>query len=72
MKRGNVKAVKLFDNPIEADQLASTSAALYVEHRPGEAVRCQDWCPVAHLCPQWQTDPRNNRIQSVEESLFGA
>jgi hypothetical protein len=72
MKRGAVKAVRLFDNPVEAEQLASTSAGLYVEHRPGEAVRCQDWCQVAHLCPQWQTDPRNNRIPSVEETLFSA
>jgi hypothetical protein len=72
MKRGNLRAIRLFDNPVEAEQLASTSVALYVEHRPGEAIRCQDWCQVAHLCPQWQTDPRNKHIPSVEDTLFNA
>lgn len=70
-KRGAAKAIRVFDNPIDAEQLASTASSLYVEYRPGEAVRCQDWCQVAHLCPQWQTDPRNIRKQSAEEILFG-
>lgn len=70
MKRGNVRAVKLFDNPIEAEQLASTSVAMYVEHRPGEAVRCQNWCPVSRWCSQWANDPRNK--QSISETLFNA
>lgn len=72
MKRGNVRAVKVFNNEFEAEALASTSSSMYVEVRPGEAVRCQDWCPVSHLCPQWRDDPRNKRTTSVEESLFNA
>lgn len=27
--------------------------AYEVEERPGTAVRCMSYCPVAHLCPQW-------------------
>ncbi len=72
MKKGNVRAVRIFDNRMEAESLASTASNLYVEHRKGVAVRCQDWCPVSRFCPQWRDDPRNNRQQSVEEGLFSA
>jgi hypothetical protein len=72
MKRGNVKAIRLYNNPLDADLHARQSAAFYVEHRQGEAIRCKDWCQVSHLCPQWATDPRNQRVQSVAESLFNA
>lgn len=73
MKRGNVRAVKLFDNPIEAHGLADTASNLYVEHRPGEAVRCKTWCPVSRWCAQWQADPRNTqKTSSITESLFDA
>lgn len=72
MKRGNVRAIRTYNNLFDAEAHAGQSSAFYVEHRPGEAVRCQEWCPVSHLCPQWATDPRNQRIQSVEESLFDA
>jgi hypothetical protein len=70
MKRGNIRAVKLFDDPIEAQALAGTASNLYVEHRPGEAVRCQSWCPVSEFCQQWRYDPRNK--QSISETLFNA
>ena len=72
MKRGNVKAIRLYNNPLDADLHARQSAAFYVEHRQGEAIRCKDWCQVSHLCPQWATDPRNQHVQSVAESLFNA
>jgi hypothetical protein len=70
MKRGNVRAVRLFDNPIDAEHLANTASNLYVEHRPGEAVRCQTWCPVSRWCTQWANDPRNK--PSISETLFNA
>ena len=72
MKRGNLRAVRTYDNAFDAELHAGQSSAFYVEHRPGEAVRCQEWCQVAHLCSQWRDDPRNTRKQSVEESLFNA
>lgn len=72
MKRGNVRAIRLFDNPFEAHQFASTSAALYVEHRPADPIRCMDWCHAAPFCKQWQDDPRNIQKQTVEEFLFNA
>ena len=73
MKRGNVRAIRLFDTAYEAEELASTSAALYVEYRPGEAVRCQNWCPVSRWCKQWAADPRNTQpTPSITETLFDA
>ena len=72
LKKGNVRAIRIYDNPFAAEEHASQSAALHVEHRPGVALRCQEWCPVSALCPQWRDDPRNKRQQSVEESLFSA
>lgn len=71
MKRGAARAVRVFNNVVEAEQLASTAANLYVEKRPGIAVRCQNWCPVSQWCPQWQADPRRVTHQSVEGALFG-
>lgn len=73
MKRGNVRAVRLFDNPEEAAQFASTSVAFHVEHRPGEATRCMDHCAAARFCSQWAADPRNiPTTPSITESLFDA
>ena len=71
MKRGNVRAVKLFEYADEAHDLAATASNLYVEHRPGEATRCQSWCPVSRFCPQWAADPRN-KTQQIQENLFSA
>jgi hypothetical protein len=72
MKRGNVRAVRVFNNRFDADVFASTSSGLYVELRPGDAIRCQEWCPVSHVCPQWRDDPRNKKTLSIEEKLFDA
>lgn len=69
MKRGNVRAIRLFDTAIEADQFASSSASLYVEYRPGEAIRCMEYCDAAPFCPQWAVDPRN---KSLTEEVFNA
>lgn len=72
MKRGNVRAIKLFDLQEDAEALASTSAALYVEYRPGESVRCANWCPVSRYCQQWLADPLNKPKTNLTENLFNA
>jgi hypothetical protein len=72
MKRGKIKAVRLFSSLAEAEEFASASVGLYVEHRPGKAVRCSDWCNVAPFCQQWETDPRNIPAQPTMENLFDA
>lgn len=54
MKRGQKRAVKLFDS--EADALALIEAKrplpMYLEERPGESVRCASYCPVREWCEQ--------------------
>lgn len=59
MRRGQKKAVKLFDDKKGAyefmdwlaDQPSNKGRGLYVEFRQGEDTRCQSYCPVAHWCP---------------------
>jgi hypothetical protein len=50
---GRKSAVRLYDN--EDDALAHTAEIRggYVEHRPGEAVRCEHYCPVRDFCRQY-------------------
>lgn len=59
IKKGNTRAVKLFDTAAEAQEFALTISGSRVEMRPGEAVRCAGWCAVAPFCNQWKNDSRN-------------
>ena len=61
MKEGRKTAVKLHDTKEEAAIHAAelldqkdNKKKYYVEKRPGTNVRCQDYCPVADYCDQWQ------------------
>lgn len=61
MKKGNKRAINggLKDGYEEAQALAEgltqgTGVSHSVEHRPGESIRCQDYCPVAKFCSQWK------------------
>ncbi|HNV68258.1 MAG TPA: hypothetical protein PKO06_01075 [Candidatus Ozemobacteraceae bacterium] len=54
-KVNRVKAVRVFDN--EADAYAACEVAgneHSVEHRPGQNMRCQNFCSCAAFCSQWQ------------------
>lgn len=51
MKKGRERAVKLFDNPKDAEA-ARTGPEFHVEHRPGEQVRCQSYCAARPFCTQ--------------------
>lgn len=46
------KCLKNFGNEAEAHErmMALKKGGGRVEFRPGREVRCEDWCPVAHLC----------------------
>jgi hypothetical protein len=51
MKTGNKRAVRVMDTPDEAEKLASDLGKNhYVEIRPGESVRCQDYCSCCEFC----------------------
>lgn len=59
MRKGQKKAVRLFDSKDEAlrhmdwlaNQPSNKGKALYIEHREGEDTRCQSYCSVAQFCP---------------------
>lgn len=54
MKEGRKRAVKLFDNEVDAKQFAEQEKG-YVEIRKGEAIRCTgDYCGVSQWCSQYQ------------------
>ena len=52
-KEGGKRAVKIFDNPVEAHQLAATKGKGYiVEYREGKSTRC-GYCGVSRWCDQF-------------------
>lgn len=44
------RAVKLLDDPAEADLLSAQTKNGRVEHRPAKAVRCESWCDAKPWC----------------------
>ncbi len=51
MKAGNKRALRVFDNPEEAEALAAEKGKGFtVEVRPGVSARCQEYCAVADFC----------------------
>jgi hypothetical protein len=73
MKKGRQSAIRIFDLRFEAEALARNTPGGYVEERPGEATRCQDYCSVARFCSKWAADPRNRSKEStIVGDLFNA
>lgn len=61
MKKGNVRATRVFDAEENAMAACAVSRLegkakdwLYMEHRPGKNVRCDDYCTVSMWCDQHQ------------------
>lgn len=61
MKEGRKSAVKLYDNKDDAGRAQGDyGAGHYIEHRPGNYVRCAgDYCLVSRWCKQWQEGTSN-------------
>lgn len=55
MKKGNVRATKLYKTEQEAQTHASAATNFYVEKRPGENKRCADYCSASKFCSQYQS-----------------
>lgn len=55
-KPGRKSAVKLYDNEDDALTHSAEIPSGYVEHRPGESIRCADYCAVADVCAQRQAE----------------
>ncbi len=56
MKGKATKALRLFDERIEAEVYALDRPGSRVQHRPGESKRCASWCLVARWCDQRQKE----------------
>ncbi|MDR2052054.1 MAG: PD-(D/E)XK nuclease family protein [Treponema sp.] len=55
MKDGLKRAVRLFDDREAADRLAEEKGAgHYVEHRPGESVKCRSYCLCCDYCDYYR------------------
>lgn len=53
-KTKNVRAKSLHDSKETAEKAVETLGKEYtIEFRPGERVRCQNYCPVSKFCDQW-------------------
>lgn len=52
-RQGMKRAVKLFDEESEAEQMVKGKPALHVMYRPGEAIRCESYCQVKRFCSQY-------------------
>ncbi len=53
-KKGNKRALKLFDSAKDATDWARYNPELIVENRPGERPRCESYCRCAPFCDQWK------------------
>lgn len=58
MKEGNKRALKLFNNPDDAElfkvelEKQNKKALISIEHRKGQYVRCESYCPVRTVCTE--------------------
>ena len=52
MKKGRKTAVRVFDNPAQAQTAAESIPGGFIEHRPAEPIRCKHFCPVNEFCNQ--------------------
>lgn len=69
MKKGRKSAIKLYEKQPEGVIL---QAPEYWEHRPGAFRRCEGYCPVAHLCPQWATERPRTTEELLQQSIDDA
>lgn len=60
-KKGNKRALRLFEKRADAEAYAERweeqkDRKTELEHRPGEYIRCENYCPVRNFCNQADTD----------------
>lgn len=68
MKNGGKRAVKLYDSQADAEAHAATDPKLLrVDVRPGESVRCANYCSVAQFCTQYQSEKPSVKADDESE-----
>ena len=56
-KKGNKRALRVFNSTEEAEQFMADQQGLELEHRVGRCIRCDDnWCRVADWCEQYENE----------------
>jgi hypothetical protein len=56
MKTGTKRAVRLFDDKRSAEQkVAEFGVGYFIEHRPGECIKCQGYCLCNRFCHYYRT-----------------
>ena len=54
-KKKTKRALRVLDSHEEAeDWMVTTGKGEYIEERPGQAIRCENYCDVAPFCNQWK------------------
>ena len=51
MRQGGLRAIKVYDNPTDANNHIQGKNDLYVEARTGINIRCEHYCEVREYCP---------------------
>jgi hypothetical protein len=70
MRDGLKRAVRLFDDRETAEQLAAEKGkGHYVEHRPGESIRCQSFCLCCRFCNFYRESVRGIAPEAAGEQL---
>lgn len=62
MKKGNKRAIKLYDTSKQAEASLPTGITAknyFIEHRPGESKRCEFYCLAAPWCNQFKQEKDN-------------
>lgn len=63
MKKGLKRAKKVFDNELDAQQMAEAQGKdFYVEIRPGEDKKCSEYCRANKYCDYWQSQIREGEV----------
>lgn len=73
MKRGRKTAIKLFEGKATPAEVRLGDGQFW-EQRPGGARRCESYCPVAAVCPQWAAEQAaaEDLAPALQQSIDGA
>jgi hypothetical protein len=67
-KEGRQRAVRLFDVKEEAElKVAELGAGHFVEHRPGESMKCQNYCLCCGFCNYYQENVQSQAAKVSAE-----
>lgn len=65
VKLGNKRAVRVFDTDAEARAYRDANhPSATIDFRPGESIRCQDYCAAAPFCEQWKAIRESRGVPS--------